>query len=182
MTESNVIAAIRSKYSAFHWLVLTHVRTETGYTLKNSSASQFYTANGVDDSTTERYIDALALNLAPSSKFQRIAFEIKVSRSDFLSELRDPDKSSKARAIADRFYFAMPRGIYRKDDDDALHELGAGVMEVTASAWQGRAFYHMELVKRGRALVHSWPLPESFVASLLRNAFVEGGDLREQKS
>lgn len=57
----------------------------------------------------ETRIDAWAMNVWPSNGYTTIAYEIKVSRSDFLRELKDPDKRAWALRFSDEFYFVAPR-------------------------------------------------------------------------
>lgn len=76
-------------------------------------------------------IDGLALHCwAGSSKarYERIGYEVKVSRSDFRREIRNPLKRAGAMAIVDRFYFACPEGLI------AAHEVPPGCGLV----WVGR--------------------------------------------
>jgi hypothetical protein len=63
-----------------------------------------------------RRIDAFVMSLWPSDDFERIAFEVKVTRSDFLSELRDQDKRARAAKYANRFYFAAPAGMIAPEE------------------------------------------------------------------
>lgn len=59
-------------------------------------------------------IDGLALHCwAGSSKvrYERIGYEVKVSRSDFRREIRSPLKRAGAMRICDRFYFACPEAL-----------------------------------------------------------------------
>lgn len=71
-------------------------------------------------------VDALAFGLIRSSMYRLIAYEIKVSRADFLRELRDPEKNREMREWADEFYFAAPQGIIKP----AELPLGTGLIEV----------------------------------------------------
>ena len=171
MTEAEIFAAIETHYNkpfATRWVVLRNVRTETGYTYSGSAIAQFFHDC---DPLTPRYIDALAINLHPSRHFQRVAFEIKVSRSDFLVELAEPMKSAKARAIADRFYFAMPAGIYDSTkDNERLAALGAGVCEVHLETTVHGVFSDMSVARRAVKHEHVWPIPEAMIMSIIRNA------------
>ena len=58
-----------------------------------------------------RRFDAFAMSSFPSKDFRRIAYEFKISRSDWQRELANPDKRSLAVAIAHQFYIVAPRGI-----------------------------------------------------------------------
>lgn len=53
-------------------------------------------------------IDAFAVNCYASQRNERVGYEIKVSRSDFLKELRSPEKTKRSAAYCNRFYFACP--------------------------------------------------------------------------
>ncbi len=54
-----------------------------------------------------RRIDAYALHTWPSKKLLRRAYEVKVSRSDLLRELKDPRKRQAAMALSNQFYFVV---------------------------------------------------------------------------
>jgi len=58
---------------------------------------------------------------------ERVAIEVKVSRSDFLAEVAAPHKRAPFEAISHRFYFATPAGLVRPDEMPA----GCGLIEVT---------------------------------------------------
>ncbi len=100
---------LRSKYPAPEWVFFEEVRLGTGY--------------GRD---VEQRIDAWAMNTWPSKGFLKIAFEIKVYRSDFLREMVDPYKRKPALAVSNQFYFVGPKGLMSK------HEMPdeCGLMEV----------------------------------------------------
>lgn len=56
-------------------------------------------------------IDAYAVRLwrgAHAPYYRRVAYEVKVSRSDFLAELKRPEKRGTAVELSNQFYFAMP--------------------------------------------------------------------------
>lgn len=56
-------------------------------------------------------IDFWAMHPWPSERFTRISIEIKVSRSDFLRECRQPEKQDRALRNSNLLYFAAPVGI-----------------------------------------------------------------------
>lgn len=59
-------------------------------------------------------IDALAIRCWQGNRppyFERVGYEVKVSRSDFRREIRHPEKRAYAMSIVDRFYFACPAGL-----------------------------------------------------------------------
>ena len=57
----------------------------------------------------ERILDAYALNQWGVKRV--VAYEIKVTREDFLSELRQPEKRSMGLKWSNIFYFILPSGI-----------------------------------------------------------------------
>lgn len=72
-------------------------------------------------------LDAWAMNVFPSSGYTTIAYEIKVSRGDFLRELKDPNKRQWAMTFTDEFYFVAPRHLISPKE---LPE-GCGLVEVS---------------------------------------------------
>lgn len=63
-----------------------------------------------------RRIDAIAMNLWPSQDYEIIGFEIKVSRSDWLNELKQPDKALALSKYCDRFYLVAPYGVLHAEE------------------------------------------------------------------
>jgi hypothetical protein len=82
------------------WAYLEHVRNNAGFTRPGQT----------------RTIDALALHLWESRGHDMHAYEVKVSRADFRTELRSPEKADAWCAIADYFWIVAPRGIVPKDE------------------------------------------------------------------
>ena len=62
------------------------------------------------------HIDALAINYYASGHYARIGYEIKVSRGDFLSELRRPQKTARSATFCSAFYFVCPAGMLKPDE------------------------------------------------------------------
>lgn len=56
-----------------------------------------------------RRADAFAVSRTKSNNFQIVAFEIKASRSDWLSEKKDPKKQEHFVGVADEFYVVAAR-------------------------------------------------------------------------
>lgn len=69
----------------------------------------------------QRKVDLLAI-----SKKQVIAYEIKVSRADFLSEIETPNKRAAAIDWFTQFYFAVPSGLVKPEELPA----GCGLIEI----------------------------------------------------
>lgn len=121
MTSAEVVAAIRThrhrnRAREAEWIFLTELRTGTGY--------------GRD---ARCYIDAWAMHCWPSREHLRISYEVKVSRTDFIREIRKPSKRIMAMRYSNEFYFAAPEGLLKASempDDCGLVEIapdGVGV-------------------------------------------------------
>jgi hypothetical protein len=133
------------------WIFLSELRTATGFS-----------PSSVLD--THRYIDAFAIHTGRNKNLLRVAYEIKVSRADWLSEVKDCRKRTQAYFLSNRFYYAVAAGILdlRKDLlDDCMD--GCGVLEIDEDG-------SIQLV-RAALTREAWPMPDSFVASILRKAF-----------
>lgn len=102
-------------------------------------------------------IDALACNLWRSGRYERIAYEVKVSRSDLLRELARPSKRAAALALAHRWVLATPVGLVRDGELPA----GAGLVEVDARGVHWRA--------KGTPS-EPGPVPETLLAAIARRA------------
>lgn len=84
-------------------------------------------------------MDGWAINVWPSGGFVSIAYEIKVSRSDFLRELKDPYKREWALTFSDEFYFVAPIGLI----DRAELPPDCGLVEVKRGGQRG-GMYKLE--------------------------------------
>lgn len=113
VTTSDVQDLLRQKYG-----ITQH---------SNEWALFFELRNGTGFGRQERYADAFAINLYPSNGFTRRAYEIKVSRSDFLKELSQPEKRQWAMSVSNEFWFICANGIAKKEE---IPE-NCGLIEVT---------------------------------------------------
>ena len=103
--------------------------------------------------------DACVFNAFYSKGFKRIAFEIKISRSDFLHELKNPDKRKSAVELFHEFYFVTPTGLLDKKDVP----LDCGLMEVSKD---GGTRIKVRAPKRAESPKNT----SGFLSLLLRNA------------
>lgn len=90
--------AKKSKTSAQEWALFFEFRNGTGY------------------GAAQRYVDAFAFNLYPSKKHWRVAYEIKVSRADFLSELNKPEKRAFGFEISNEFWYVVAPGVAKPEE------------------------------------------------------------------
>lgn len=97
-TEKDILALLQKQYSGTEqWAFFPRLRTGTGYG---------------KDST--QYLDAWAMQLWGEQA--RITFEVKVSRSDFLAELKTPIKRRLGLLLSNEFYFVAPKGIIKPSE------------------------------------------------------------------
>jgi hypothetical protein len=99
-------------------------------------------------------LDAFALNGYQHMSMKRVAYEVKISRSDFLSELKRPIKRRIGMRYSNEFYFVTPGGLL--DISEVPCECGlieAG--RATADEWQ-------PLLKRNAGFFHFDPATRSY--------------------
>jgi len=137
------------RHSLPQWIYATEVPTHLGWV-----SSAYYDPLGC-----LRRIDAFAISAWASARYRRVAYEIKVARSDWLKELRVPDKSWQARNLSNQFYFALGPGVYRKGDVAKL-PTGCGILEILSGAEVRRI--------RTARVRDVEPMPMEFVIGLMR--------------
>lgn len=94
---------------------------------KDSHALMFEVPPSTGGGTT--YADAVAVGLWASHGHQIEGFEIKVARSDWLSELRQPGKSEPVMRYCHRWWLVCPPGVATADELPP----GWGVLEMQAA-------------------------------------------------
>lgn len=92
MKAAEVRAALRSRFCAPEWALFFEVGDATG-------------------ARQNRWADAVAMNLYPSRGLEVYGFEIKVSRADWLRELKNPAKSAAVQRFCDRWWVIAPDGV-----------------------------------------------------------------------
>lgn len=103
MTQPDIATLLREQFHADKraWAFFEEVRLTTGFDGKGS----------------EQRLDAWAISLWKSSgDLAKFAYEIKVSRSDWLKELRTPKKRRIGLMLSNRFYFAAPVGVIKESE------------------------------------------------------------------
>lgn len=154
-TERDVLDVLATRYAQRSgngpaWAFVPHVRNGAGW-------------GGASGYGGLRTCDALALSLYTSTGFSLIGHEVKVDRSDWLRELKDPTKADAFRRFCNRWLLVAPEGVARRDE---LPE-GWGLL----------------IVKNGRARIgvsapelEPEPMPRGLVVALTRAA-IRGGRL-----
>lgn len=96
--------------SRAEWLFFRELRVGTGR--RNGSAQR---------------LDAYALNCLPHLAMKRVCYEVKVSRADFLLEVRNPLKRRIGMRYSNEFFFLTPAGLLQPAEvpvDCGLIEVG----------------------------------------------------------
>lgn len=154
-TESEILAALRRRFTesgnggSGRYAVLTHVRTGAAFEAQE--------------------IDAVAFCLWPSDQHALMAFEVKVSRSDWLHEIKpDMSKSARARSICDSFTVVCPEGVIREGE---LPD-GWGHLVAYRGVDDGVRLRHKHSPRPQRAACDPIPdhITRSFLSALLRAA------------
>lgn len=140
-TSGEVIATLRERYPSNAFAFLEQVGNATGQNQR-------------------RWADAIVMSLWPSRGLEIIGIEVKVSRSDWLSELRNPAKAEEIARHCDRFYLAIgDEGIVKLGELPPAWGLmvpstrGIRVAKEAVSQFEGRS-----------------SIPRAFVAAILRQA------------
>lgn len=152
ITAADIVAALHKQWARFdNCIALAELRVGTGY--------------GKD---ADQRIDFWAMEAIPSKRFRRVAYEIKVSRADFLNELKQPRKRARALLLSNEFYFVTLPGIVK------VGELPpeAGLIE-TGERWRG----NLELTtKHAAPWRDGYPPTWQFLAAVARRTMREGAE------
>lgn len=97
VTSADIRAALRLRFEATSHALLFEVADGTGANAK-------------------RYADAVAVGLWPSHGHKIEGVEIKVSRSDFLRELKDHSKAEAVYRYCNHWWIACPKGMVSPDE------------------------------------------------------------------
>ena len=109
MTSAEILELLQHRHLRPEWAFLPELRGGAGY----------------GRAGCEQFIDAWAINCYASKQWRRVAYEIKVSTSDYSRELRQPLKRRMAMLLSNLFYFVAPDGIIKAESVP----LGCGLLE-----------------------------------------------------
>lgn len=152
---SVVIEALRHRYGPVvsqgyvvpRWAFFTELKLSVGWA-----------GMGRTPRNGDQRIDAWAMDTWPSGKFHKLAFEVKVTRSDFRREIFKPAKRLAAMDVSNQFYFVVPEDLVKPGE----------VPEDCGLLWvdpRGKIQEQKAAPRRSCG-----PLPEGFVAMVLRRA------------
>lgn len=134
-------------------------------TVSQGTGRRYVTARHVRDAAgfdAFRTFDFVAVDTWPSSGLELHVVEVKVSRSDWLRELKQPEKTQAAVDLADRFWIAAPAGVVRKDELQGPW----GLLEVRGTQQLVCARRALRVTSHDRWLPPPWT--RSFAVALLR--------------
>jgi hypothetical protein len=109
MTAADVVAAVRRHFGA----------ERDGYGPEWAALDEFTLAPGAGMGRCDLFL-VRAWSGRPKGH-ERIAVEVKVSRSDLLNELKRPHKAEQFSRYAHRFYLACPAGMVHAEDPIPAH-------------------------------------------------------------
>lgn len=140
MTQSfDIYAALRLRYCAPEWALMFEVANGTG-------------------SNIRRYADAVAMNLFPSRGLELHGFEIKVSRSDWQRELKNPDKAETISQYCERWWIVAPKALVKKEELPVTW----GLLELESDK--------LRIAVQAPLLPDRKPFSRPFIAALLRRS------------
>lgn len=97
MRTADIKAILRERFCAPEWALMFEVGDATG-------------------TNQRRWADAVAMNMWPSRGLEIQGFEIKVSRGDWIRELKDPAKSAPIQKYCNRWWIVAPEGLIKKEE------------------------------------------------------------------
>lgn len=106
--------------------------------------------------SASRSIDAVTMSLWPSLGLELVGMEIKVSRSDWLRELKEPAKASATFEYFDRWYLVAPRDVAKMDEIPGPW------------GWLAPEGDKLVTLKKAPLTAEPKPIDRKFLASILR--------------
>lgn len=137
---------------------ITSNEIKMGLKLAHSKGYQVFFEVGNDTGfKVKRHADAVAIGIWPSTGHQIHGFEIKISRGDFLNEMKAPEKSLPVFKHCHRWSLVTPPGLVKQDE--------------LPPNW-GLMTYDGKTLRRVKhpPLLTPEPLSPGFVAALVRRA------------
>lgn len=120
----------------------------------------------------ESRADAIAMHTWPSQGLELIGFELKTSRSDWLRELKQPEKCDPIKQFCDRWYLVIDDpSIVRSWPEKELPE-DWGLMQPEYTSYP----YKLKVQKEAPKLA-AQPIDRLFLASLMRRASAMHGEV-----
>ena len=125
------------------WITIREARCGTGYNFQN-----------------QRSFDFLAISSRAGNAV--VVYEVKASRSDFLKDVKNPEKQKALRCFANLFYYIAPQGVIRTEELPPW----AGLKELVYDS-KGNRFVIVERAVPPQQA--NFPPTWGFVAACIRN-------------
>lgn len=163
ITESLVLDLLERKHAksgnggSGEYAFLRHLRNDAGFDAR-------------------RTFDGAAVSLWPSRGFELHIFEVKVSRSDWLRELKDPVKAEVACQVAERFTMVAPKGVIQPEEIPSTW----GYIEVSST---GQSLRTVKAAPLLHEKARRTTFPAGLVISMLRavGAVPDGHTVEEKR-
>lgn len=137
ITAAAIQHAMRKNWPSAEWAILWEVADGTG-------------------ASARRYADAVMMSLWPSRGLELHGVEIKVSRSDWQREAKDPEKAERVARFCDRWWIHAAPGV--------VHDISEVPPAWGLRVWDGARWKTMREADKREAE----PMTRAFLASLLR--------------
>lgn len=138
LTAGDIEQLIRNRYAPPAYAFIPQVRNGTG-------------------SNYSRTADAIVMSLWPYRGLTLLGFEIKVNRTDWIKELKQPEKAETIAQYCDFWYVVAPRDIFKLDEIPATWGLMVPFGNTT------------KVIKKAEQLKPK-PIDREFLAAILRQA------------
>ena len=138
ITSGEIQDALETKYALPEWAYFPEVSSGTG-------------------AYHSRTADGIAISLWPSRGYETLGFEIKVSRSDFLREIKNPEKAEELFKYCDKWWLVTPKDLVKVEEVPKTW----GLMVIQGDK--------LLVVKPAPQLEDVKPWGRPFVASLMRD-------------
>ena len=140
MTTAQVRDAVKRKFCQPEWTALFEVRNGAGHHANRSA-------------------DCIAMNTYPSRGLNLVGIEIKVSRSDFLSELKKPEKAEAFYKYCDRWWLITGPNVVN-DTSEIPENWGWMIAQKSGLRIRKEAPRNKDVT----------PMPRTFLAAMMRRA------------
>lgn len=138
-TSNDVLKAIFARHEGPEWVRFAEVADGTG-------------------AYARRRADAVCMNIWPSKGYAIHGFEIKVSRADFINEMKDITKAKAIAQYCDYWWLAVPVGLVKVEEVPATW----GLMELHKNG--------LKIKKQAQQAKSPTPPDRGFMASMLRKS------------
>lgn len=146
-TEDEMLAWLWRHFRQQSWAAVPQVTVSMNDLSASNARAAIEDSDRFDASGTDRRIDMLmarrARNPEKYGPLETLAIEVKVTRADFASDVRNPAKQAPWRSAASRHAYAVPAGLVQPDETPA----GSGMLWVWPPAYKG-GMARVEWVKR----------------------------------